>query len=81
MVKLFKKYLKYYKPQLIIGPLCKLLEAIFELIVPLVMARYRFHYQNGRSYGTFERSGTMQCAGVPVQRLRSVSRVRNKNEK
>lgn len=38
MVKLFKKYLKYYKPQLIIGPLCKLLEAIFELIVPLVMA-------------------------------------------
>ncbi len=38
MIRLFKKYLKFYKPQLIIGPLCKLLEAVFELIVPLVMA-------------------------------------------
>lgn len=32
------KYLKGYKLQLTIGPACKLLEAIFELIVPLVMA-------------------------------------------
>ena len=31
-------YLKGYKLQLTIGPACKLLEAIFELIVPLVMA-------------------------------------------
>lgn len=38
MLKLFG-YLKYYKKQAIIGPLCKLIEAIFELIVPLVMAR------------------------------------------
>lgn len=38
MLKLFG-YLKYYKKQAIIGPLCKLTEAIFELIVPLVMAR------------------------------------------
>lgn len=37
MIKLLK-YLKDYKLQLIIGPACKLLEAIFELIVPLVMA-------------------------------------------
>lgn len=37
MLKLIK-YLKDYKLQLIIGPACKLLEAIFELIVPLVMA-------------------------------------------
>ena len=37
MFKLLK-YLKDYKLQLIIGPACKLLEAIFELIVPLVMA-------------------------------------------
>jgi ATP-binding cassette subfamily B multidrug efflux pump len=32
------KYLKLYKKQVIIGPIFKLLEAIFELIVPLVMA-------------------------------------------
>lgn len=38
MLKLFG-YLKYYKKQAIIGPVCKLIEAIFELIVPLVMAR------------------------------------------
>lgn len=39
MIKLFKTFLKDYKLQLIIGPLCKLLEAVFELIVPLVMAK------------------------------------------
>lgn len=33
------KYLKNYKTELILGPFFKLLEAIFELIVPLVMAR------------------------------------------
>lgn len=32
-------YLKNYKPHLIFGPFFKLLEAIFELIVPLVMAQ------------------------------------------
>lgn len=38
MYKLLKRFLKDYKFQLIAGPLCKLLEAVFELIVPLVMA-------------------------------------------
>ena len=33
-----RRFLKSYKLQLIFGPLCKLIEAIFELIVPLVMA-------------------------------------------
>nr|WP_317282719.1 ABC transporter ATP-binding protein [uncultured Sellimonas sp.] len=33
------KYLKNYKKESIIGPLFKLLEACFELIVPLIMAR------------------------------------------
>ena len=33
------KYLKNYKKELILGPFFKLLEAIFELIVPLVMAK------------------------------------------
>lgn len=33
------RYLKYYKKQVIIGPLFKWMEAVFELIVPLVMGR------------------------------------------
>lgn len=33
------KYLKNYKKELILGPFFKLLEAIFELIVPVVMAK------------------------------------------
>lgn len=33
------KYLKEFKLNVTIGPLCKLTEAIFELIVPLVMAK------------------------------------------
>ena len=33
------KYLKNYKKELILGPFFKLLEAVFELIVPLVMAK------------------------------------------
>lgn len=38
MIKLIK-YLRHYKKESIIGPLFKLLEACFELIVPLIMAR------------------------------------------
>lgn len=38
MYKLLKRFLKDYKFQVIVGPACKLLEAIFELTVPLVMA-------------------------------------------
>lgn len=34
-----RKYLKNYKKELVLGPFFKLLEAIFELIVPLVMAK------------------------------------------
>ena len=32
-------YLKHYKKEMILGPVFKLIEAVFELIVPLVMAR------------------------------------------
>ncbi len=32
------RYLKYFKVEIIIGPFFKLMEAVFELIVPLVMA-------------------------------------------
>lgn len=38
-MKILLKYLKNYKKELILGPIFKLLEAIFELIVPLVMAK------------------------------------------
>ena len=38
MKRLFR-YLKSYKKELVLGPFFKLLEAIFELIVPIVMAR------------------------------------------
>lgn len=34
----FKKYLKPYKKQMILGPLAKLTEAVFDLIIPLFMA-------------------------------------------
>lgn len=37
MLKL-ARYLKYFKKEVIIGPFFKLLEAVFELIVPMVMA-------------------------------------------
>lgn len=39
MVKLYKIYLKKYKKHIILGPLFKLVEAVFELLVPLVIAR------------------------------------------
>ena len=38
-MKRLLKYLKNYKKELIFGPFFKLLEAIFELIVPVVMAK------------------------------------------
>ena len=31
-------YLKNFKKQLILGPIFKLIEAIFELIIPIIMA-------------------------------------------
>ena len=33
------KYLRNYRTELILGPAFKLLEAVFELIVPIVMAK------------------------------------------
>lgn len=38
-MKRLLRYLKNYKKELVLGPLFKLLEAVFELIVPVVMAR------------------------------------------
>lgn len=41
MIRLFKlrRFLKPYKLQVILGPLFKLVEAVFELIIPLIMAK------------------------------------------
>lgn len=39
IMKNLLKYLKNYKKELVFGPFFKLLEAIFELIVPMVMAK------------------------------------------
>ena len=50
-------YLKNYKKQVIIGPIFKLLEAIFELMVPLVMAKIiDIGVKNG-DYGYVIKSG------------------------
>ncbi len=38
MFKLYRKYLRFYKKEVVLGPLFKLIEAVFELIVPLVLA-------------------------------------------
>lgn len=39
MFKLAKKYLPLFKKEVIVGPIFKWIEAVFELIVPLVMAK------------------------------------------
>lgn len=39
MLRLYKKYLKKYKIQVFLGPLFKLVEAVFELLVPLIIGR------------------------------------------
>ncbi len=65
MVKLFKRYLKDYKFQLIIGPLCKLFEAILELIVPLVMANIiDFGVANKDTGYILKMGGVMVLLGV-----------------
>ncbi len=39
MFQLYKQYLKKYKLKVFLGPIFKLVEAIFELLVPLIIAR------------------------------------------
>lgn len=39
MFRLYKKFLKKYKKQVFLGPLFKLLEALFELLVPLIISK------------------------------------------
>lgn len=59
------KYLKNYKKQLVIGPAFKLLEAIFELIVPLVMASIiDVGIKNQDKTFIYQRGGLMILLGV-----------------
>ena len=39
MLRELGKYLKVYRKQVVLGPIFKLIEAIFELIIPIVTAR------------------------------------------
>lgn len=55
------KYLKNYKAELVFGPFFKLLEAIFELIVPVVMAKI---IDNG--IGSGDSSYILKMSGVIV---------------
>lgn len=65
MYKLLKRFLKDYKFQLIVGPMCKLLEAIFELIVPLVMASIiDVGVANGDAGYVLKMGGLMVLLGV-----------------
>ena len=49
MLKLFKKYLAPYKAGVIVGPCFKVLEAIFELIVPLIVANIIDYIDSGEN--------------------------------
>lgn len=58
-------YLKLFKKQVILGPLFKLLEAIFELIVPLVMAKIiDVGIQNGDSRYVLKMGGLLILLGI-----------------
>lgn len=59
------RYLKHFKIELMIGPFFKLLEAIFELIVPLVMASIiDVGIKNGDKYYVLERGAIILLLGI-----------------
>ncbi len=60
-----RRFLKNYKKELILGPFFKLLEAIFELIVPLVMAKIiDVGIKNGDSAYVWKMSVVLVILGV-----------------
>lgn len=64
-MKKLLKFLKNYKKELILGPFFKLLEAIFELIVPVVMAKIIDKGVNGNDSGyVFRMSGIIVVLGI-----------------
>ncbi len=64
-MKKLLKYLKNYRKELVFGPFFKLLEAIFELIVPVVMARIiDIGIANGDTGYVWKMSGVIVLLGV-----------------
>lgn len=65
VMKKLLKYLKNYRKELVFGPFFKLLEAIFELIVPVVMARIiDIGIANGDTGYVWKMSGVIVLLGV-----------------
>lgn len=59
------KYLKYFRKEVMIGPFFKLLEAVFELIVPLVMASIiDVGIRNGDKEYVLQRGGLILLLGL-----------------
>lgn len=59
------KYLKSYKLQCVLGPLLKLTEAIFELIVPLIMAKIiDIGIKNGDINYVYKMGGILIALGI-----------------
>lgn len=59
------RYLKYYKKEAILGPIFKWMEAVFELIVPLVMARIiDVGIKNGDTAYVLKMGGLMVLLGL-----------------
>jgi len=64
-MKKLLKYLRNYKKELFFGPLFKLLEAIFELLVPMVMAKIIDKgIANGDNAYIFRMSGLIVILGI-----------------
>lgn len=64
MLKL-SRYLKLYKKEVIIGPVAKLTEAVFELIVPIIMARIIDVGIAGKDYAyVFKMGGVLVLLGI-----------------
>ena len=68
-MKQMLQYLKAYKKESIIAPLFKMLEASFELLVPIVMANISsspFFSINRKLSGTVRADDRTGCAGTGV---------------
>ncbi len=64
MFRLYKKYLKKYLVYVILGPIFKLVEAIFELLVPLVIASMIDNGINGNLEGSEARNYILSRGGL-----------------
>lgn len=65
MLKLVARYLRLYKKEAIIGPIAKLTEAVFELIVPIVMSKIiDVGIANGDTHYVLKMGGVLLLLGV-----------------